>query len=140
VPDSVREWLAPLLALIGGGGITALFQSWRKPSSKAEDVAAEATADQIRTEGWRSLLQSLESRLDRVEAEAEQCHRENAAFRKALAERDATIQDLTSRIKRLEGQLEARDLRDAAEALPDTFATMDGEGVTVMRLPKKGAK
>lgn len=161
MPDSFREWVAPLLALIGGGGITALFQAWRKPSSKAEDVAAEATADKARTEAWQSLLQSLEgglksmeSRLGRVEAEAEQCHRENAAFRKALAERDETIADLTSqvkrqdeiigeqgaRIKRLEGQLEARDLRDAAQSLPGTFATLDKDRVTVMRPRKGGAQ
>ena len=161
MPDSVREWLAPLLALIGGGGITALFQTWRKPSSRAEDVAAEATADKARTEAWQSLLQSLEggrnsmeARLNRVEAEAEQCHRENAAFRKALAERDEaiaelkaqgkerdqTIEEQGARIKRLEGQLEARDLRDAAQSLPGTFATLDKDRVTVMRPRKGGAQ
>lgn len=161
MPESFREWFTAGLALLGGGGLVHLVQAWRKPSSKAEDVAAEASADKARTEAWQSLLQSLEGglrsmegRLNRVEAEAEDCQRENAGFRKDLAERDETIADLKSqvkrqdqiiaeqgdRIRRLEGQLEARDLKDAAQALPDTFATLDDGGVTVMRLPKKGSK
>ena len=141
MPDSAREWLAPLLALIGGGGIGALFQAWRKPSSKAEDASAEAAADVARADGFVKLLERVERRLEKVEAEAERCQAENDEFRRQLAQRDATIGELTDRIRRLEAQLEARDITDAAESLKTAgYAVIEKGRTTVMRPPRKPRK
>ena len=141
MPDSAREWLAPLLALIGGGGIGALFQAWRKPSSKAEDASAEAAADVARADGFVKLLERVERRLEKVEAEAERCQAENDEFRRQLAQRDATIGELTDRIRRLEAQLEARDITDAAESLKTAgYAVIENGRTTVMRPPRKPRK
>lgn len=141
VPDTLREWIAPIVTLIGGTGLGALIQAIRKPSSKAEDVASEAAADAARTEGFVKLLERVERRLEKVEAEAERCQAENDEFRRQLAQRDATIGELTDRIRRLEAQLEARDITDAAESLKTAgYAVIEKGRTTVMRPPRKPRK
>lgn len=137
MPDSAREWLAPLLALIGGGGIGALFQAWRKPSSKAEDASAEAAADVARTDGFVKLLERVERRLEKVEAEADRCQAENAELRQANAELRQEVAELKDRLKHLEESRLARDIADAAKGAPSTFTTIEGNKVTTLRPPRQ---
>lgn len=141
MPETIREWVTPLLTLLGGTGLGALIQSIRKPSSKAEDVASEAAADAARTDGFVKLLERVERRLEKVEAEDERCQAESDEFRRQLAQRDATIGELTDRIRRLGAQLEARDITDAAESLKTAgYAVIEKGRTTVMRPPRKPRK
>ena len=147
MPDSAREWLAPLLALIGGGGIGALFQAVRKPSSKAEDVTAGAEANRSATDGFVALVKELreERRADRAELEQikdevrtlrnehADCLRENAELRQEIADLKDEVRELRA------GQL-SRDLAAAADILPGTMAVIEGDRKTVIRPPRKPRK
>ena len=140
VPENVREWLAPLLALIGGGGIGALIQAWRKPSSRAEDATAEATADHALTEKFLALTTRLEERLKRVEEEADRCQAESAELRKENEDLRREVAELKDRLKHLEESRLARDIADAAKGAPGTFTTIEGNKVTTLRPPRQSRR
>lgn len=147
VPDTLREWIAPIVTLIGGTGLGALIQAVRKPSSKAEDVTAEAEANRSATDGFVALVKELreERRADRAELEQlkdevrtlrkehADCLRENAELRQEVADVKEELRELRA------GQL-SRDLAAAAEILPGTMAVIEDGRKTVIRPPRKPRK
>ena len=154
MPDTFREWLTPLLTLIGGTGLGALIQAIRKPSSKAEDKTAEAEASRSATDGFVALVEELreERRADRQELEQlkdevrtlrkehADCLRENAELRQANAVLRQGVAELKDRLKHLEESRLARDIADAAKGAPGTFTTIEGDKVTTLRPPRKPRK
>jgi predicted nuclease with TOPRIM domain len=133
VPETLREWIIGLVALLGSGGIGALINGRFKPSSKAEDASAEAAADVARTDGFVKLLERVERRLEKVEAEADRCQAENAELRQANADLRQEVAELKDRLKHLEDGRLARDIADATRGLPDTLTIIDQDRVTVQR-------
>jgi len=137
VPENLREWIIGLVAVLGSGGIGALINGRFKPSSKAEDAAAETAADVARTDGFVKLLERVERRLEKVEAEADRCQAENAELRQANADLRKEVAELKDRLKHLEDGRLARDIADATRELPDTLTTIEDGRVTVMRPAKR---
>jgi len=140
VPETLREWIIGLVALLGSGGIGALINGRFKPSSKAEDASAEAAADVARTDGFVKLLERVERRLEKVEAEADRCQAENAELRQANAELRQEVAELKDRLKHLEESRLARDIADAAKGAPGTFTTIEGNKVTTLRPPRQSRR
>lgn len=147
MPETIREWVTPLLTLLGGTGLGALIQAIRKPSSKAEDKAAEAEASRSATDGFVALVKELreERRADRQELEqlkdeVRTLRKEHADCLRENAERRQEISELKDEVRELRAGQLSRDLAAAADILPGTMAVIEGDRKTVIRPPRKPRK
>lgn len=136
MPESLREaggslW-AVILALFGGGGLGMLFQAFRKPSSQAEMIKAAQDVAKSMMEAMAARIGSLEQDVERLKRENETCRVENERL---WGENERLWEQVGS----LEAAIRARNVEEAAKALPGTFATIENDRVTVLR-PSRGSK
>lgn len=122
-------WAPALALLLGAGGVGAVLQHWFKPSSRAEMIKAaqDVATSMMAAQGTR--IASLEEDVARLKAENETCREEN---RRLWNENERLWEQVTA----LEEAIKARNIEEAAKALPGTFATFEGDRVTVMRPAK----
>ena len=135
MPDTLREWIAPIVTLIGGTGLGAFIQAIRKPSSAAEVADAQARMVLALNEQFKAVTDELRAEIAKLKDETAECHERGEAQEREIGGLRQENAELKDRVKRLEGQLEARDLA-AADTLPGTFAVIEGDRKTVMRPPR----
>ncbi len=154
MPDSLREWIIGLFAILGSGGIGALVNARWKPSSRAETDAAQGSLTKDLSRTAIELLSELreERKQDRADIEAlklevlglkaenEECRRQGREQERHIEEMGKENAELRDRIRRLEEGGIARDIREAAETLPGTFTTIEGDRKTVMRPPARSKR